>query len=58
MHIMDIDENAPITLQRNNSKHNILIHVWDICFAGHEFDVFYNTTKIPLNIFIITMNLS
>jgi hypothetical protein len=27
MHIMDIDENAPITLQRNNSKHNILIHV-------------------------------
>lgn len=58
MHVMDIDENAPTTLQTNNSKHNIFVYVWEICFAGHEFDVFNSTTKIPLNIFIITMNLS
>jgi len=23
-----------------NSKHNIYVHVWDICFGGHEFDAF------------------
>ncbi len=48
MHVMDIDENAPIALQTNNSKHNIFVHVWDICFAGHEFDVFTILPKYHL----------
>jgi len=43
--VMDIDENAPITLQINNSKHNIFVH---ICFAGHEFDVFTILPKYHL----------
>jgi hypothetical protein len=43
--VMDIDENAPITLQINNSKHNIFVHV---CFAGHEFDVFTILPKYHL----------
>jgi hypothetical protein len=27
MHLVGIDENAPIFLQENNYKHNIFIHV-------------------------------
>ncbi len=48
MHVMYIDENAPITLQTNNSKLNIFVHVWNICFVGHEFDVFTILPKYPL----------
>jgi hypothetical protein len=27
MHLVDIDENTPISLQENNYEHNIYIHV-------------------------------
>jgi hypothetical protein len=39
MHLMNIDENKPISFQINNFKHNIFIHVWGIYFSRHKFGV-------------------
>jgi hypothetical protein len=44
MHLVDIDENTPISLQQNNYKHNILVHVSITYSTGHKFD---NFTIIP-----------
>jgi hypothetical protein len=48
MHIMDIDENKPISFQINNFKHNIFIHVWGIYSTGHKFDVLTILSKYHL----------
>jgi hypothetical protein len=40
MHLVDIDENTPISLQENNYKHNIFIHLWGIYSTRHKFGVF------------------
>jgi hypothetical protein len=48
MHLVVIDENATIFLQKNNYKHNIFIHVWGIYFVGHKFGVFAILPKYHL----------
>jgi hypothetical protein len=48
MHLVDIDENTPISLQENNYKHNIFIHVWGIYFARHKIGVFAILPKYHL----------
>jgi hypothetical protein len=48
MHLVNIDENTPISLQENNYKHNIPIHVWNIYFVGHKFGIFILLPKYQL----------
>jgi hypothetical protein len=48
MYLVDTDENTPISLQENNYKHNIPIHVWDIYSVGNKFDVFILLPKYQL----------
>jgi hypothetical protein len=48
MHLMDMDENTPISLFNKKYKHNISIHIWSIYSKGHKFGVYTILPKYHL----------